>query len=290
MTDLTTTEITIALAAGLTGSCYVGLILMPALALLRARLGEARGELPHPLHTRHAARASGPRSVSRSSGATTDTPRARAHPLSRVLPLGGARVGGTIGGCRSRTNRRARPAAPAEPRSFLDALEEVSEAVEAGAGLPSVARAAGRALDASVIVLDSSSSVLAVACASPEDERAVMARRGRPEAVELHGRRRGGRRAALPRPRPRAAARAAADGGQPDRSRGGSRAGARARQRGGGGGLRERPSRPPNSPTARDDRRARRRSSAATSRPARACSWRAPGRSTRRRATGAHGC
>jgi sugar diacid utilization regulator len=60
-------------------------------------------------------------------------------------------------------------------RSFLEALDGVSEAVESGAGLPAVARAAGRALDASVIVLDSSSSVLAVACSSSEDERAVMA-------------------------------------------------------------------------------------------------------------------
>jgi sugar diacid utilization regulator len=73
----------------------------------------------------------------------------------------------------------------AQPRSFLEALDQVSEAVESGAGLPSVARAAGRALDASVIVLDSSSSVLAVACSSPEDERAVMAGEGGSERVEL---------------------------------------------------------------------------------------------------------
>ncbi len=72
-----------------------------------------------------------------------------------------------------------------EPRSFLDALGEVSEAVEAGTGLPTVARAAGRAIDASVIVLDSRSSVLAVACASPEDERAVMALEGDARSVEL---------------------------------------------------------------------------------------------------------
>jgi sugar diacid utilization regulator len=69
--------------------------------------------------------------------------------------------------------------------SFLEALDEVSEAVESGAGLPSVTRAAGRALDASVIVLDSSSSVLAVACESSEDERAVMAGEGGTETVEL---------------------------------------------------------------------------------------------------------
>jgi sugar diacid utilization regulator len=73
----------------------------------------------------------------------------------------------------------------AQSRSFLEALDEVSEAVESGAGLPSVTRAAGRALDASVIVLDASSSVLAVACSSPEDERAVMAGEGGTETVEL---------------------------------------------------------------------------------------------------------
>jgi sugar diacid utilization regulator len=75
--------------------------------------------------------------------------------------------------------------APAESRFFLDSLDEVSEAVESGAGLPEVARAAGRALDASVIVLDAAASVLAVACASSEDERAVMAGEGGAEAVEL---------------------------------------------------------------------------------------------------------
>jgi sugar diacid utilization regulator len=69
--------------------------------------------------------------------------------------------------------------------AFLDALEDVSEAVESGAGLPAVARAAGRALDASVIVLDAASSVLAVACDSSEDERMVMAGEGAAEAVEL---------------------------------------------------------------------------------------------------------
>jgi sugar diacid utilization regulator len=70
-------------------------------------------------------------------------------------------------------------------RPFLEALDEVSDAVESGAGLPAVARAAGRALDASVIVLDAGSSVLAVACASPEDERAVMAGEAGTETVEL---------------------------------------------------------------------------------------------------------
>jgi sugar diacid utilization regulator len=73
------------------------------------------------------------------------------------------------------SQKRTSGAAPAPgPRGFLDALDDVSDAVESGAGLPAVARAAGRALDASVIVLDSASNVLAVACSSPDDERAVM--------------------------------------------------------------------------------------------------------------------
>ena len=80
--------------------------------------------------------------------------------------------------------RQSRSAA-AEPRSFLESLDEVSDAVESGAGLPEVARAAGRALDASVIVLDAAASVLAVACSSSEDERAVMAGEGGAETVCL---------------------------------------------------------------------------------------------------------
>jgi sugar diacid utilization regulator len=83
------------------------------------------------------------------------------------------------------TPARQPRSAPAESRSFLESLDEVSEAVESGAGLPEVARAAGRALDASVIVLDAASSVLAVACASTEDERAVMAGEGEAESVGL---------------------------------------------------------------------------------------------------------
>jgi sugar diacid utilization regulator len=59
--------------------------------------------------------------------------------------------------------------------AFLEAFADVSAAVESGAGLPEVARATGRALGASVVVVDASGGVLAVACASPADERAVLA-------------------------------------------------------------------------------------------------------------------
>jgi len=82
------------------------------------------------------------------------------------------------------------PAAPqrtqtAGPATFLSAFEEVSEAVESGAGLPAVARAAGHALDASVAVSDAAGGVLAVACLSPEDERAVLAGEDATETLDL---------------------------------------------------------------------------------------------------------
>ncbi|HXF30638.1 MAG TPA: helix-turn-helix domain-containing protein [Solirubrobacterales bacterium] len=60
--------------------------------------------------------------------------------------------------------------APEDP-TLLDAL---SEAVEAGAGLPAVARAAARLLDASVALIDRSSAVLAVAGASPDQEERLL--------------------------------------------------------------------------------------------------------------------
>jgi sugar diacid utilization regulator len=58
--------------------------------------------------------------------------------------------------------------------AFLEAVASVSAAVAAGAGLPEVTRATAKAMGASVIVVDSSSSVLAVACRSPADEAAVL--------------------------------------------------------------------------------------------------------------------
>lgn len=54
------------------------------------------------------------------------------------------------------------------------ALEALAEAVEAGAGLPEVARAAARALGGSLALIDPSSTVLAVVAASSADERSVL--------------------------------------------------------------------------------------------------------------------
>src|SRR4051812_16251707 len=64
-------------------------------------------------------------------------------------------------------------------------LEELSAAIESGAGMPAVARAAARALDASVALIDRSSNVLAVATASPDEERKLLASGAGVETVEL---------------------------------------------------------------------------------------------------------
>ncbi len=56
----------------------------------------------------------------------------------------------------------------------LSALDALTDAVESGAGLPEVVRAASRALDASLVCLDRAGAVLAVAVRSPADERALL--------------------------------------------------------------------------------------------------------------------
>jgi sugar diacid utilization regulator len=73
------------------------------------------------------------------------------------------------------------PAQAGDP-SLLDAL---SEAVESGAGLPAVARAAARLLGASVALIDRSSAVLAVAGASPDQERKLLSGGDGVTSVEL---------------------------------------------------------------------------------------------------------
>ena len=56
----------------------------------------------------------------------------------------------------------------------LGALAAITDAVEAGAGLPEILRAAARALGASLILIDRTATVLAVAARSPADERSLM--------------------------------------------------------------------------------------------------------------------
>jgi DNA-binding PucR family transcriptional regulator len=53
-------------------------------------------------------------------------------------------------------------------------LDALADAVESGAGLPAVARAAARVLDASVALIDRSGAVLAVAGASPDQEQKLL--------------------------------------------------------------------------------------------------------------------
>ncbi|MFN8214991.1 MAG: helix-turn-helix domain-containing protein [Solirubrobacterales bacterium] len=69
------------------------------------------------------------------------------------------------------TSKESESAARAADPGLLEAL---SEAVESGAGLPAVARAAARVLDASVALIDRSSAVLAVAGASPDQEQRLL--------------------------------------------------------------------------------------------------------------------
>jgi hypothetical protein len=57
----------------------------------------------------------------------------------------------------------------------LTALDAVTEALESGAGLPEVVRAAARALDASLAVTDARGGTLAVAARSPAEERSLIA-------------------------------------------------------------------------------------------------------------------
>ncbi len=57
----------------------------------------------------------------------------------------------------------------------LDALEDVTEAIASGSGLPEVARAAARALDASLVVIDRSGHVLAETARSPAERRSLAA-------------------------------------------------------------------------------------------------------------------
>ena len=70
----------------------------------------------------------------------------------------------------------------ARPKGGLDAL---SEAIESGAGLPAVVRAAAGALGANVALIDRSSAVLAVAAGSGAEEEKLLGLGSGVESVEL---------------------------------------------------------------------------------------------------------
>jgi hypothetical protein len=65
------------------------------------------------------------------------------------------------------------------------ALEALTDAVASRAGLPEVVRAAARALDASLLLVDRSSQVLAVAARSPAEEQALLAGGDGIESIDL---------------------------------------------------------------------------------------------------------
>jgi sugar diacid utilization regulator len=73
------------------------------------------------------------------------------------------------------------------PAAGLDlaSLDAITDAVESGAGLPEVVRAAAKALDASLVLTDRSGAVLAVAARSPADERSLLDDSPGVEAIEL---------------------------------------------------------------------------------------------------------
>src|SRR5688500_3146878 len=64
-------------------------------------------------------------------------------------------------------------------------LEALSDAIESGAGLPAVARAAAKALGASVALIDRSSAVLAVAASSSAEEGKLLSEAGDVASAEL---------------------------------------------------------------------------------------------------------
>jgi sugar diacid utilization regulator len=67
----------------------------------------------------------------------------------------------------------------------LAALGAITDAVQSGAGLPEILRAAARALDASLILIDRSGAVLAAAARSPADERSLMRDAADVRSIEL---------------------------------------------------------------------------------------------------------
>jgi len=76
-------------------------------------------------------------------------------------------------------------AEPTADSGFDDRLGALSEAIESGAGLPAVARAASRVLDASVALIDRASAVLAVAAASPDEESKLLGGGDNVERIDL---------------------------------------------------------------------------------------------------------
>ncbi|MDQ3102829.1 MAG: helix-turn-helix domain-containing protein [Actinomycetota bacterium] len=83
---------------------------------------------------------------------------------------------------RSKPGKDASGAPAAAERSGLEAL---SEAIQSGAGLPAITRAAATALEASIALIDRSSAVLAVAAGSSAEEEKLLSSGTGVETIEL---------------------------------------------------------------------------------------------------------
>jgi sugar diacid utilization regulator len=82
------------------------------------------------------------------------------------------------------SSKSASPKVPAKGQDDAT-LEALSAAIESGAGLPAIARAAARALGASIAVIDRSSAVLAVAASSSAEEGKLLSGGQGVEIAEL---------------------------------------------------------------------------------------------------------
>ena len=80
---------------------------------------------------------------------------------------------------------RTKSAAKRGPAESAPALDALAESVESGAGLPETARRAAAALDAIVALIDARGAVLAVAAASPAEERELLSKRDGVTTIDL---------------------------------------------------------------------------------------------------------
>src|SRR5437764_9150937 len=87
--------------------------------------------------------------------------------------------------CSKRGHRPRKFALVSVSAGDLGALAAITDAVEAGAGLPEILRIAARALNASLILIDRSGVVLAVAARSTADERSLMRATEGVQTIEL---------------------------------------------------------------------------------------------------------
>ena len=80
---------------------------------------------------------------------------------------------------------RTKNAANRDTAGSAGALDALAESVESGAGLPETARCAAAALEATVALIDSRGAVLAVAAATPAQERELLSKQDGVTCIDL---------------------------------------------------------------------------------------------------------